>query len=80
MLNHGLDLKKFNRVINFNQKAWLKSYINISTELKKAKNDFQKDLFILMNNSVVCKIMESIRKHQDIKPPTTKNIYKLFGF
>ena len=44
-LNHGL-VKKLHRIVNFNQKAWLKSYIFISTELrKKAKNDFEKDLF-----------------------------------
>ena len=39
-LNHGL-VKKLHRIVNFNQKAWLKSYIFISTELrKKAKNNF----------------------------------------
>ena len=37
-LNYGLVLKKFQRVIKFNQKAWLKSYIEMSAELKeKAK-------------------------------------------
>ena len=32
-LNHGLILKKVNRVIRFNQDEWLKPYIEINTQL-----------------------------------------------
>ena len=67
-LNQRLVLKKASRIIKVNQKALLKSYIDMNTDLtKKAKNDLEKDFFKLMNNEVFGKITDNVKKHRDMK-------------
>ena len=73
---YGLVLERIHRAIEFNQTDWIKPYIDFNTELRTAAtNDFEKDFFKLMNNSVFEKTMENIRKHRNIKLVTNKDIY-----
>lgn len=67
-IRQGIILKKVKRAISFEQKAWLKPYIEKNTKLRQeAKNDFEKDFYKLMNNSVYGKQMENVRSRCDVK-------------
>ena len=76
-LNLGMELKKIHRGIKFVECDFLKPYIDMNTNLRtQAKNNFEKDFFKLMNNSVFGKTMENIRNRVNIKLTTTGEQFK----
>ena len=79
-ISQGMVLEHIYEAIKFDQSPWMKSYIEMNTALRtKAKNDFEKDFFKLMNNSVFGKTMENLRKRQRVsivQPITDPKKYK----
>ncbi|KAE9522580.1 hypothetical protein AGLY_017002 [Aphis glycines] len=67
-ISHGLKLVKIHRAIRFSQKKWMSSYIEFCTKMRtEAKNEFEKEFWKLLINSVFGKCMENVRTRTSIK-------------
>jgi hypothetical protein len=73
-LSLGYTLDKVNKVLQYTQTDFLKEYIMMNTQLRtEAKNDFEKDFFKLMNNSVYGKTMENVRNRINFRLISTED-------
>ena len=63
-----MKLTKIHSVLKFKQSDWMKKYVDFNTKKRiSAANDFEKDFFKLMINSVYGKTMESLRKTINVR-------------
>ena len=67
-VRHGMIVEKVHNVISFKQSRWLEKYISFNTQKRnKAKNDFEKYFYKLLNNAFYGKTMENGRNRLKIK-------------
>ena len=67
-VRHGMVVDKIHELFSFKQSKWLEKYIIFNTEKQnKAKNDFEKDFYKLLNNAFYGKTMENVRNRLGLK-------------
>ena len=67
-LKLGIKVTKIHKILTFDEKPFLKEYIDLNIELRKqSKNDLEKDLSKLMNNAIFGKSMENVLNRSNVK-------------
>ena len=80
-IRHGMIVDKVHSVISFKQTKWLEKYISFNTQKRnKAKNDFEKDFYKLLNNAFYGKTMENVRNRLKIKFIKKDNYRKIIEY
>jgi len=65
---HGLRIAKIHRVLQFSQSPWLRTYIELNMNFRiLAKNDFEKNLYKLMNNACLWQNLENVHNHVNVR-------------
>ena len=73
----GCIITNISKVMKFKQSQWLKPYIDKNTDYrKKAKNDFEKDLYKLLNNSIFGKTCQDVMKYSNFEIISDEKIAK----
>ena len=80
-VRYGMIVDKVHSVISFKQSRWLEKYISFNTQKRnKAKNDFEKDFYKLLNNAFYGKTMENVRNRLKIKFIKKDNYRKIIEY
>ena len=74
-INMGMNVTKIHTNYRFKQSPWLEKYIEHNTQKRtKAKTNFEKDLYKLLNNVFFGKTMENVKERTNIENITHTNI------
>ena len=77
-VRHGMIVEKIHEIISFKQNRWLEGYISFNTQKRnKAKNDFEKDFFKLLNNAAFGKFLENVRNRLGLELIKKNDIKKI---
>ena len=74
-IQNGMQVTKIHKVLTFKQSPWLKKYIEYNTQCRtRAKSNFEKDFYKLMNNSVFGKTQENLRNRVNVEIITSRKV------